>query len=176
MYLWGKKCSSCPIPLPSWGHCSACVFWCWVVWPIYIYWILTPYWSYDLHIFSPIVGYLFVMSVVTFARQNLLCLIMSHLFIFAFMSFPLEERFKKMLLLFITIILPMFSSRSFMVSGLFCSFWLWGFFFFYYLASYTVKGAHESEILVINTVWRLLNLITLVNSVYQRSTTTIFIY
>ena len=44
-------------------------------------------------IFSHFVGYLFVMSVVTFAKQNLLCLIMSHLFIFAFMSFPLEERF-----------------------------------------------------------------------------------
>ena len=30
------------------------VFWCWVVWVVYIFWILTPYQSYHLQIFSPI--------------------------------------------------------------------------------------------------------------------------
>ena len=30
------------------------VFWYWVVWAVYIFWILTSYWSYYLQIFSPI--------------------------------------------------------------------------------------------------------------------------
>ena len=29
-------------------------FWCWVVWAVYIFWILIPYQSYYLQIFSPI--------------------------------------------------------------------------------------------------------------------------
>ena len=34
-----------------WLHCL--FFWSWVVWAVYIIWILTPYWSYHLQIFSP---------------------------------------------------------------------------------------------------------------------------
>jgi len=30
------------------------VFWCWVIWVVHICWILSPYWSYHLQVFSPI--------------------------------------------------------------------------------------------------------------------------
>ena len=50
------------------------------------------------NIFSYLVGCLFVLSMVSFAVQNLLRLIMSHLFIFAFVSFVLGDRAKKILL------------------------------------------------------------------------------
>ena len=29
-------------------------FWCWAIWAVYICWILTPYWSYNLQMSSPI--------------------------------------------------------------------------------------------------------------------------
>ena len=29
-----------------------CLFWCWTVWAIYMYWTWTSYWSYNLQIFS----------------------------------------------------------------------------------------------------------------------------
>ena len=51
--------------------------------------------------------------------QKLLNLIASCLFIFAFVSFTLGDRSKKILLQFMSKpVLPMFSSRSFIVSGL----------------------------------------------------------
>ena len=56
---------------------------------------------------------------VSFGVQKHLSLIRSHLFIFAFISFTLEDRSKKMLLQFRSkSVLPMFYSRSFIVSGL----------------------------------------------------------
>ena len=56
---------------------------------------------------------------VSFAVQKILSLIKSHLFIFAFISFDLGNRSRKMLLQFMSKrVLLMFSSRSFMVSGL----------------------------------------------------------
>ena len=71
------------------------------------------------NIFPHSVGYLFVLSMASFAVQKLLSLIRSHLFIFAFVSFALEDRSKKILLQFMSkSVLPMFSSKSFMVSGL----------------------------------------------------------
>ena len=30
------------------------IFWCWIVWPVYVCWMRIPYWSYHLQIFSPI--------------------------------------------------------------------------------------------------------------------------
>ena len=58
---------------------------------------------------------------VSFALQKLLNLIRPHLFIFAFISFALGERPKKILLWFISLsVLFMFSSRSFTESGLTC--------------------------------------------------------
>ena len=56
---------------------------------------------------------------VVFAGQKLSSLIRSHLFIFAIISFALGDRSKKLLLQFLSKnVLPMFSSRSFMVSWL----------------------------------------------------------
>ena len=70
-------------------------------------------------IFSHSVGCLFILSMVSFAVQKLLSLIRSHLFIFAFIFFTWEDRSKKILLRFMSKrVLPIFSSRSFIVSGL----------------------------------------------------------
>ena len=70
------------------------------------------------NIFSHSVSCLFVLSLVFFAVQKFLSLIRSHLFIFAFVSFALGDRSKKILLQFMSkSVLPMFSSRSFMVSS-----------------------------------------------------------
>ena len=64
-------------------------------------------------IFSHSVGCLFILSMVSFAVQKRLDLIRFHLFIFAFISFALGDRSKKMLLQFMSkSVLPVFSSRS----------------------------------------------------------------
>ena len=56
---------------------------------------------------------------VSFAAQNLLSLIRSHLFIFVIISFTLGDWSKKILLRFMSEnVLPMFSSRSLMVTCL----------------------------------------------------------
>ena len=71
------------------------------------------------NIFSHSVGCLFVLFMVSFAVQKLLSLIRSHLFIFVFISVALGDRPKKTLVLLMSEnILPLFSSRSFMVSCL----------------------------------------------------------
>ena len=71
------------------------------------------------NIFSQYIGCLFVLLMVSFAVQKLLSLIRCHLFIFAFISSALEDWPKKTLLHFMSDnVLPVFSSRSFMVSCL----------------------------------------------------------
>ena len=71
------------------------------------------------NIFSHSIGCLFVLFMVFFAFQKLLSLIRSSLFIFAFISITLGDGSKKVLLQSVSkSILPMFSSRSFIVSGL----------------------------------------------------------
>ena len=68
------------------------------------------------NIFSHSVGYLFVLIMFSFAVQKLLSLIRS-LFTFGFISITLGDRSKKVLLQIVSkSILPMFSSRSFIVS------------------------------------------------------------
>ena len=63
-------------------------------------------------------GCLFVLFMVSSAVQKLLSLIRSHLFIFVFISIILGNM-KKILLQFMSeSVLPMFSSRGFIVSGL----------------------------------------------------------
>ena len=71
------------------------------------------------NIFSQSVGCLFVSFMVSFAVQKLLSLVRSHLFIFVFISITLEDGSEKILLRFMSeSVLPLFSSRSFIVSGL----------------------------------------------------------
>ena len=71
------------------------------------------------NIFSHSVGCIFVLSVVSFAVQKLLSFIRSHLFLFVFISISLGGGSKRILLWFMSkSVLPMFSSRSFMVSSL----------------------------------------------------------
>ena len=70
-------------------------------------------------IFSHSVNCLFVFLLVSFAVQKLVSLIRSHWFIFAFISVALGDRPEKTFLrLMSENILPMFSSRSLMVSYL----------------------------------------------------------
>ena len=70
-------------------------------------------------IFSHSEGCHFTLLVVSFAVQKLLSLIRSHLFTFVFISVTLEGEPWRILLWFISSnVLPMFSSRSLIVSGL----------------------------------------------------------
>ena len=77
--------------------------------------LITPF----ANIFSHPAGCIFVLFMVFFAARKLLSLIKSNLFIFALISFAYGDGYKKILLQFISEnILPMFSSRGFMVSCL----------------------------------------------------------
>ena len=70
------------------------------------------------NIFSHSVGCLFHLFMVSFAVQKLLSLIRSHLFIFVFIFTTLGGGSKKILLRFMSkSVLPMFPSKSFIVSG-----------------------------------------------------------
>ena len=70
-------------------------------------------------IFSHSEGCLFTLFVVSFAVQKLSSLIRSHLFIFVFISIILGGGSEKILLCFMSLsVLPMVSSKSFIVSGL----------------------------------------------------------
>ena len=70
------------------------------------------------NIFSHSMGCLFILFMVSFAVQELLSLIRFHLFIFAFVSIILGVGSKKILLRFMSQVFCLFSSRSFIVSGL----------------------------------------------------------
>ena len=71
------------------------------------------------NIFSHSEGYLFVLFMVSFAVQKLWSFIRSHLFIFVFISITLGGGSKKILPWFMSkSVLSMFSSKSFIVSGL----------------------------------------------------------
>ena len=63
--------------------------------------------------------FLFVLFIVSFAVQKLVSFIRSHLFIFVFIPIPLGGGSQKILLWFMSkSVFPMFSSKSFIVSGL----------------------------------------------------------
>ena len=70
-------------------------------------------------IFSHSEGCLFTLVIVSFVVQKLLSLIRPHLLIFAFISNILRGGSSRILLWFMSeSVLPMFSSRSFIISGL----------------------------------------------------------
>ena len=95
------------------------LFWYWVVWTAYIFCILTPCQLHHLQIVSPIQCAVFL-----FCRW---CVLLSKSFkfnwvlfvYFTFIYFTLEDRSKKIWAKFMSKnVLPMFSSRDFMISGL----------------------------------------------------------
>ena len=70
-------------------------------------------------IFSHSEGCLFILFMVSFAVQRLLILIRSHLFIFPFISITLGGGSKRISLWFMSkSVLPLFFSKSFIISGL----------------------------------------------------------
>ena len=81
---------------------------------------IKPLWVTSFaNIFSHSEGCLFVLFIVSFAVQKLLSFIRSHLFIFVFISITLGGGSKKILLWFmLKSVLPVFSSKSFIVSDL----------------------------------------------------------
>ena len=71
------------------------------------------------NIVSHSVSCVFILFMVSFAVQNLLSLIRSHLFIFVFIFITLGGGSKKLLLRFMSkSVLSIFSSKSFIMSGL----------------------------------------------------------
>ena len=70
------------------------------------------------NIFSHSQGCLFVLFMVSFAVQKLLSFIRSHFFIFVFISISLRGGSKRICCDLCHSVLPMFSSKSFIVSGL----------------------------------------------------------
>ena len=71
------------------------------------------------NMFSHTVGYLFISMLFSLAMQKLFIFMRSHLFIFSFMSLALDDISLKTLLHEISeIFLPMFSSRTLIVSRL----------------------------------------------------------
>ena len=93
-------------------------FWYWAAWVVCTFWKLIPCWLLCLQIFSTILRVVFLFMV-SFAAPKLLSLIRYHLFIIIFIFIILGDGLKKILLLFMSEnVLPMFSSKSFIVSGL----------------------------------------------------------
>ena len=91
---------------------------CWVVQAVCILWEINPLLvALFANIFFPAVGYLFILFMVFLVLQKLLSLIRSHLFLFLFLL-PWETALRKLVWFMSEKTLPMFSSRSFMVSCL----------------------------------------------------------
>ena len=92
----------------------------WGSWAVCIFWRLTPCPSHCLQMLSHSVGRLSFLLMVSFAMQNLLHLIWSHLFSFVFILITLNGESKRNILLqFMSkYVLPVSSYESFTVSGL----------------------------------------------------------
>ena len=112
----------------------------WAAWIACIFCRLILFQFFHLLIFSPILQVVFILSMVSFAMQKILRLIRSHLFLFAFISFALGAWSRRILLRFVfDCVLPMFFSKSFMLSCLIFrslnhfEVWVFCFLFFWYI-------------------------------------------
>ena len=97
----------------------ACLFWYWAERVVCVFWSLISRQSLLYRYFLHSLGCLFVLFMVSFAMLKLLSLIRSYLFIFVLIFITLEGWSEKILLWFMSeSVRPMFSSKSFIVSGL----------------------------------------------------------
>ena len=88
----------------------------WVAWTVCILGINPLLVTLFANIFFHSIGFLFILLMASFAVQKILSWFRSHLFIFAFIYFALRDGSRKILLRFASEnVLPMLSSRSFMV-------------------------------------------------------------
>ena len=116
-------------PVCLWRNINICLqlifqlfFFNWIIGVVYMFWKLSPCWSFHLQIFSPspkwkclLFSLWFPLLCKNFAQN--LSLIRSHLFIFAFISIALGDWPKKTLVQFkLENVLPMVSSRLIYVS------------------------------------------------------------
>ena len=94
-------------------------FWYWAVWTACKFWRLILCQLLPLQIFSPILRVVFLSYLWLPLLCKSFCFIRSHLFIFVFISISLGGGSKKNLLwLMSRSVLPLFSSKSFIVSSL----------------------------------------------------------
>ena len=98
---------------------------CWVVWVLYIFWILTPYHIYDLQLSSPFqkVTFSFRWWFPSLCRTFLVLVWCSPILIFLFLLFSpflwsQIQKKKKTLIPMSVKWLPIFSSRTVMISSL----------------------------------------------------------
>ena len=89
----------------------------WVEWAVYVFLILTSFWSHLYKYFLPFSKLSFHFVSGCFAVQKPLSLITSHLLTFAFVFFALEDRSKRYGWNWYQSVLSMLSSRSFMILG-----------------------------------------------------------
>ena len=118
VYLLWKNV--CPDPLPNfWSGCLFLLLLSFMN-SLYIMEINPLLDKLFANIFSQLVCCLFILLLVSFALQKLFSLIKSHLFIFSFVSLVWKDVVLGKILLssMSKSVLPIFSSRSFMVSGL----------------------------------------------------------
>ena len=95
-----------------------CFIFCyWVVWVVYIFWQLNPFWSHYLQYFLPFLAIFSILFTVPFAVQKFISLIRSILFIFYFHSIAFRDWPMKTLVQFISEnCLHLLSSRNFTMS------------------------------------------------------------
>ena len=93
-------------------------FWYWAVWTICIFWRLISVGYIVCKYFLPFCRLYFCLLMVSFAMLKLSSLIRVHLFIFAFISVSLGDGSKRYCYNLRQSVLPMFTSRSFIVSSI----------------------------------------------------------
>ena len=109
------------------------------------------------NIFSHSEGCFFILFMDSFAVQKLLSLIRSHLFIFVFIFITLGGGSKKILLWFMSKSVPIFSPKSFIVSGLtFRSLIHFEFIFVYDVREYSDSCSFKKFLFIFN--WRIIAL------------------
>ena len=115
-YLWRNICLNF-LPIFWLGFF---ISWYRAPWDVCIFWRSIPCCSLCLQRSSPTLDCLFILFMVSFAEQKILCLITSHWFIFVFIFIILGGGLNRQILLWFMSksVLPMYSLRSFIVFGL----------------------------------------------------------